>query len=75
MEPATAIDLRTMFPDVEHNGIRYVLRVCGLRDIHSQTELIKFAGIETMEDLANYTDAEFDLMENRNSKCTPPPIM
>lgn len=72
MEPAPAvIDLCTMFPDVEHHGIRYVLRVCGLRDIPSQTKLIEFEDIETLEDLENYTDSEFDLISDRNFNRTP----
>ena len=50
---------------------RYVLRMCGLRDLPSQTRLIEFEGIENVQDLANYTDAQIDTMADRNSKRTP----
>ena len=65
------INFHTMFPDLEHHVIRHVFHVCGLRDIPSQTRLIEFKGIETVEDLANYTDAELDAMADRNFKHTP----
>jgi hypothetical protein len=65
------VDLDVMFPGLEHQGIRYVLHVCGLRDVPSQSRLIEFEGIENVQDLANYTDAELDLMADRNSKRTP----
>ena len=42
-----------------------------LRDIPSQTRLIAFEGIENVEDLANYTDAELDTLADRNSKRSP----
>lgn len=70
MEPP-AINLDEMFPDMEHKEMRYVLHMCGLRDIPSQTRLIEFEGIENVEDLANYTDSEIDTMADRNSKRTP----
>jgi hypothetical protein len=70
VEPV-AINLNEMFPDMEHQEMRYVLHVCGLRDIPSQTRLIEFEGIENVEDLANYTDSEIDAMADRNSKRTP----
>jgi hypothetical protein len=70
MEPAE-IDLNVMFPGLENQGIRYVFHMCGLRDIPSQTRLIEYEGIENVEDLANYTDAELDSMADRNSKRTP----
>jgi hypothetical protein len=66
-----AINLDAMFPDMEHREMRYVLHVCGLRDIPSQTRPIEFEGIENVKDLANYTDNELDAMADRNSKCTP----
>lgn len=57
MEPAAAdIDFAGMFPNIEHHGFRYVLYVCGLREIPAQTRLIDYEGIETVEGLANYTD-------------------
>ena len=65
------INFQAMFPDLEHHRICNVLYVCGLRDIPSQMRLIEFEGIATMEDLANYTDAELDAMADRNSKCAP----
>ena len=68
---APAIELSVMFPNLEHQAIRYVLHVCGLRDIPSQTRLIELEGIETVEALANYQDSELDAMADRNSKRTP----
>ena len=65
------IDFEGMFPDLEHHGIRYVLHMCGLRDIPSQTRLIEFEGIELVADLANYTDSEIETMADRNSKRSP----
>jgi hypothetical protein len=49
MEPAE-IDFEAMFPGLEHQGIRYVFHMCGLRDIPSQTRLIEFEGIEQVTD-------------------------
>ena len=69
-EPAE-IDFEAMFPGLENHGIRYVLHVCGLTDIPSQTRLIEFEGIDNVEALANYTDFELDTMADRNSKRTP----
>ena len=60
-----------MFPELEHHGICYVLHMCGLRDIPSQSRLIELKGIELVEDLANCTDSEIDAMANRNLKQTP----
>ena len=71
MEPAADIDFEGMFPGLDHHGFRYVLHVCGLRELPAQTRLIEFEGIETVEDLANYTDAELDAMADRNSKRSP----
>jgi hypothetical protein len=51
-----------MFPDLEHHPMQYVLHVCGLRDIPSQTQLMEFEGLEIIEDLAHYTDSELDTM-------------
>ena len=51
--------------------MRYVLHVCGLRDIPSQTRLVEYEGLETIEELANYTDSELDTMADRNLKRTP----
>ena len=70
-EPPGAINLAAMFPGLEHHGFRYVLHVCGLQDLPAQTRLIEYEGIESVEDLANYTDAEIDAMADRNSKRTP----
>ena len=53
--------------------MRFILHVCGLRDIPSQTRLIEFEGLELVEELANYTDAELDTMADRNSKRSPAP--
>jgi hypothetical protein len=71
VEPVGDIDFNVMFPDLEHHNIRYVLHICGLRDIPSQTRLIEFEGIDEVEDLANYTNTEIDQMADRNSKRTP----
>ena len=67
------INLDEMFPDLEHQPMRYVLHMCGLRDIPSQTRLIDHEGLENIEELANYTDAELDTMADRNSKRSPAP--
>ena len=68
-----AFNLDEMFPDLEHQPMRYVLHMCGLRDIPSQTRLIDHEGLENIEELANYTDAELDTMADRNSKRSPAP--
>jgi hypothetical protein len=65
------INLDELFPNLEHQPMRYVLHVCGLRDIPSQTRLIEFEGLEEIEELANYTDAELDTIADRNSKRSP----
>ena len=70
-EPVAEIDFELMFPDVPNHEIRYVLHVCGLRDIPSQSRLIEFEGIDEVGDLANYTDTEIDQMADRNSKRSP----
>jgi hypothetical protein len=71
MEPIADIDFEGMFPDLDHHGFRYVLHVSGLRELPAQTCLINFEGIENVEDLASYTDAEIDAMADRNSKRSP----
>jgi hypothetical protein len=71
MDPPVIVNLDELFPELEHQPMRYVLRVCGLRDIPSQTRLIEYEGLETIEELANYTDSELDAMADRNSKRTP----
>jgi hypothetical protein len=65
------IDLEGMFPDLEHRGMRYVLHMCGIRDIQSQTRLIEYEGIEEVDQLAIYDDKEIESMADRNSKRTP----
>jgi hypothetical protein len=67
------INLDAMFPNLEHQPMRYVLHVCGLRDIPSQTRLIEFEGLEDINELANYTDSELDAMADHNSKRSPAP--
>jgi hypothetical protein len=67
------VNLDAMFPELEHQQMRFILHVCGLRDIPSQTRLIEFEGLELVEELANYTDAELDTMADRNSKRSPVP--
>jgi hypothetical protein len=71
MDIPVMLNLDDMFPGLEHQRIRYVFHVCGLRDIPSQTRLIEFEGIESVKDLANYTDSELENMADRNSKRTP----
>ena len=72
MDPVPLIvDLEAMFPELEHQPMRYVLHVCGLRDIPAQTRLIEFEGLESIDELANYTDSELDTMADRNSKRSP----
>jgi len=66
------VDLEAMFPGLEHQPMRYVLHVCGLRDIPFQTRLIEYEGLETVEELANYTDNELDTMADRNSSAPQP---
>ena len=74
MDPVPAgINLDLMFPGLAHQPMRYVLHVCGLRDVPSQTRLIDFEGLETVEELAVYTDQELDAMADRNSKRSPAP--
>jgi hypothetical protein len=72
MDLVAVIDFDAMFPGVGHHGIRYVLNKCGITDLAAQTRLIEYEGIETVEGLANFTDAEIDTMADRNSKRTPP---
>jgi len=71
--PAAIVNIDKMFPDLEHQPMHYVLHMCGLRDIPSQTQLITFEGLEDIEDLAHYTDSELDTMADRNSKRSPVP--
>jgi hypothetical protein len=66
MDPVE-INFQAMFSDLEHHEICYVLNVCGLRDIPSQTRLIEYKGIETVEDLANYIDTELNVMADRQA--------
>ena len=70
-EPAGEIDFDVMLPEVGNHAIRYVFHICGLRDVPSQTRLIEFEGIDDVDDLAKYTDAELDQMADRNSKRNP----
>ena len=66
------IDFEGMFPNLEHHGIRDVLHMCGVReDIPAQIRLIEYEGIELVEDLDNYSDAEIESMADRNSKRSP----
>jgi hypothetical protein len=70
-EPIGEIDFAAMFPDVKNHAICYVLHVCGLRDLPSQMQIIEFEGIDKIDNLANFTDAEIDQMGDRNSKQSP----
>lgn len=55
------INLEAMIPGLGHQLMRIILHVCGLRDISSQTQLIEYEGLETVEEeLANNTDSELD---------------
>jgi hypothetical protein len=60
-----------MFPDVEHHTIGYVFHVCGLTGLPSQMRLIKFEGIDKIDNMAKYTDTEFDQVADRNSRHSP----
>jgi hypothetical protein len=71
MEPIADINFEGMFLNLDHHGFRYVLHVCGLRELPARTRLTNFEGIENVEDLANYTDAEIFAMADRNSKRSP----
>ncbi len=55
-----SINLDEMFPNLEHKPMHYVLHVCGLRDSPSQTRLIGYEGLESIEELAIYSDAKLD---------------
>lgn len=65
------IDFEGLFPELGHQGIRYVLHVCGIRDLQAQTRLINYEGIEDVEQLAIYDDKEIDAMADIDSKRTP----
>ena len=66
------INFAELFPNIhEHLGMRYILYLCGIRDIPSQTRLIEYKGIELVESLADYDDQEIDKMADCNSKRTP----
>jgi hypothetical protein len=65
------IDFEGMFPEMDHHGMRYVLHMCGIRDIQAQTRLIEYEGIEEVDQLAIYDDKEIESMADRNSKRTP----
>lgn len=65
------INLEAMFPGLEHQPMCYIFHVCGLRDIPSQTWLMQYEGLRTVEELANYTDSELESMTDRNSKRSP----
>jgi hypothetical protein len=68
MDIPVMLNLDDMFPGLEHQRIHYVFHVCGLRDIPSQTRLIEIEGIESVEDLANYTDSELENMRLQRTK-------
>ncbi len=65
------IDFEGMFPDLEHHGMRYVLHMCGVRDIQAQTRLIEYEGIEEVDQLAIYDDKDIEAMADRIPKRTP----
>ena len=70
MEPAADINFEGMFPGLDHHGFRYVLHVCGLRELPAQTRLIEFEGIETVEDLANYSLMRWPIVTPRGLRST-----
>ena len=65
------IDFEGMFPEMDHHGMRYVLHMCGIRDIQAQTRLIEYEGIEEVDQLAIYDNKDIESMAGRNSKRTP----
>ena len=72
MDPPVIVNLDELFPELEHQPMRYVLHVCGsLRDIPFQTRLVEYEGLETIKELASYTDRELDTLADHNSKGTP----
>ena len=67
-----AIDLEAMFPGLKDQPMRFTFHACaGLRDIPSQTQLIQYEGLETVEELVNYRDSKLDSMADCNSKRSP----
>jgi hypothetical protein len=68
--PIGNVNFEAMFPGVENHDIRYVLHICGIRDIPSQTKIIQLEGIDEVDDLAIYEDTEIDHMADRSSKRT-----
>jgi hypothetical protein len=44
-EPVGVIDFNVMFPGLENHAIRYVFRVCGLRDLPSQRRLMSLRAL------------------------------
>jgi hypothetical protein len=69
-EPVGNINFMVMFPNVENHGIRYVLHICGIRDIPSHSRIIELEGIDKVNDLAIHEDTEIDRMAERSSKRT-----
>jgi hypothetical protein len=69
-EPVGDVDFGALFPNVVHHAIHYVFHICGLRDIPSQTRLIEFEGIDTVDNLANYMVTKIEQMADRNAKCS-----
>jgi hypothetical protein len=67
------MNLDEMFPNLEHQLMPYVLQMCGLRDIPSQTWFIDHEGFENIKELANYTDTKLDTMADCNSKRSSAP--
>ena len=65
------IDFEGMFPELDNHGIRFVLHVCGIRDLQAQTRLIEYEGLEEVDQLAMYDDKEIESMADRSSKRTP----
>ena len=65
------IDFEGVFPELENHGIRYVLHMCGIRDLQSQTRLIDYEGLKEVDQLAMYEDKEIESMADRSSKRTP----
>jgi hypothetical protein len=69
-EPIGNVNLTAMFPNVENHKIRYVLHICGIRDIPSQTKIIELECIDEVDDLAIYEDPEIDHTADRSLKRT-----
>jgi hypothetical protein len=66
MEPVSDIDFEGMFPDLDHHGLRYVLHVCGLRDIPAHPNAF------TPNDYKNWIKTAENNLDSRTGKSGVP---